>query len=42
MILWGELPGGLATLYFSLFSAALFLVGFALFVRFKSGFADQV
>jgi ABC-2 type transport system permease protein len=42
MILWGELPGGLATLYFSLFSAALFLVGFALFVRFKSGFADHV
>jgi ABC-2 type transport system permease protein len=41
-ILWGELPGGLATLYFSLFSAALFLVGFALFVRFKSGFADHV
>jgi ABC-2 type transport system permease protein len=42
MILWGELPGGLATLYFSLFSAALFVVGFALFVRFKSGFADHV
>ena len=42
LILWGELPGGLATLYFSLFSAALFLVGFALFVRFKSGFADHI
>ena len=42
MILWGELPGGLATLYFSLFSAALFLVGFALFVRVKPGFADQL
>jgi ABC-2 type transport system permease protein len=42
LILWGELPGGLATLYFSLFSVALFVVGFSLFVRFKSGFADHI
>ena len=42
MILWGELPGGLATLYFGLFSAALFVVGFALFVHLKPKFADQL
>ncbi|CAN5529517.1 ABC transporter permease [soil metagenome] len=42
MILEGTLPGGLATLYFSLFSVALFVVGFALFVRLKHGFADQL
>jgi ABC-type polysaccharide/polyol phosphate export permease len=42
MILEGTLPGGLATLYFSLFSVALFLAGFALFVRLKPGFADHL
>jgi ABC-2 type transport system permease protein len=42
MILEGTLPGGLATLYFSLFSLALFAVGFGLFVRLKHGFADQL
>jgi ABC-type polysaccharide/polyol phosphate export permease len=42
MILEGTLPGGLATLYFSLFSLALFFVGFALFVRTKTGFADHL
>jgi ABC-2 type transport system permease protein len=42
MILEGTLPGGLATLYFSLFSVALFLAGFALFVKAKSGFADHL
>ena len=42
LILEGTLPGGLASLYFSLFSVALFIVGFALFVRFKHGFADQL
>ena len=42
LILEGTLPGGLATLYFSLFSVALFIGGFALFVRFKHGFADQL
>jgi ABC-type polysaccharide/polyol phosphate export permease len=42
LILNGTLPGGLATLYFALFSAALFVVGFALFVRLKPRFADQL
>ena len=42
MILEGTLPGGLATLYFTLFSVALFLAGFALFVKVKPGFADQL
>jgi ABC-2 type transport system permease protein len=42
LILYGELPGGMATLYFSLFAAALFVVGFALFVRLKPWFADQL
>ena len=42
MILEGTLPGGLATLYFSLFSVALFLASFALFVKVKPGFADQL
>lgn len=42
MILEGTLPGGLATLYFTLFSVALFVVGFALFIRLKHGFADQL
>ena len=42
LILEGTLPGGLATLYFSLFSVVLFVFGFALFVRLKNGFADQL
>ena len=40
LILNGELPGELSTLYFTLFSVALFVVGFALFVRLKPKFAD--
>jgi ABC-2 type transport system permease protein len=40
LILLGELPGATATLYFTLFSAALFVAAFALFVRLKPGFAD--
>jgi ABC-2 type transport system permease protein len=40
LILLGELPGAQATLYFTLFSAALFVAAFALFVRLKPGFAD--
>jgi ABC-type polysaccharide/polyol phosphate export permease len=40
LILNGELPGEMATLYFTLFSVALFIVGFALFVRLKPRFAD--
>ena len=42
LILYGELPGLMSTVYFSLFAAALFVVGFAVFVRFKPGFADQL
>jgi ABC-2 type transport system permease protein len=42
LILEGTLPGGLSTLYFTLFSVALFVIGFALFVRMKPGFADQL
>jgi ABC-type polysaccharide/polyol phosphate export permease len=40
LILNSELPGGMATLYFTLFSVALFVAGFALFVRLKPQFAD--
>ena len=40
LILNGELPGKMATIYFTLFSVALFVVGFALFVRLKPRFAD--
>ena len=40
LILNGELPGEMATLYFTLFSVALFVAGFALFVRFKPRLAD--
>ena len=42
LILYGKLPGLMSTIYFSLFAAALFVVGFALFVRLKPGFADQL
>jgi ABC-type polysaccharide/polyol phosphate export permease len=42
VILWGKLPGTLATLYFALFSVALFIVGFALFVRLRPKFADHL
>ena len=42
LILDGELPGGLATIYFSLFATALFVVGLAVFNRVKHGFADQL
>ena len=41
-VLFGNPPGGLSTLYFTLFSVALFVVGFALFNRLKGGFADQL
>lgn len=41
-VLFGNLPGGLSTLYFTLFSLALFVAGFALFNRLKGGFADQL
>ena len=42
LILRGEIPGGLSTLYFTLFSVALFIVGFTLFVRVKPRFADML
>jgi ABC-type polysaccharide/polyol phosphate export permease len=42
LILWDKLPGALSTLYFALFSVALLVVGFALFVRFKPQFADHL
>ena len=42
LILWDKLPGALSTLYFALFSVALLVVGFALFVRFKPKFAEHL
>lgn len=42
LVLRGEIPGGLSTLYFTLFSVALFIVGFTLFVRVKLRFADML
>ena len=41
-VLFGNPPGALATLYFTLFSLALFVVGFALFNRLKRTFADKL
>ena len=41
-VLFGNLPGTLSTVYFTLFSVALFVVGFALFNRLKGGFADRL
>jgi ABC-type polysaccharide/polyol phosphate export permease len=41
-ILWGKVPGALSTFYFALFSVALFIVGFALFVRLRPRFADHL
>jgi ABC-2 type transport system permease protein len=40
LILDGELPGGMATLYFSLFTLVLVTVGLVLFNRVKHNFAD--
>jgi ABC-type polysaccharide/polyol phosphate export permease len=42
LILNGTLPGALSTLYFALFSVALFVFGFALFVRLRPRFADHL
>jgi len=42
LILDGTMPGALSTLYFTLFSVALFIVGFALFIRLKPRFADHL
>ena len=41
-VLFGNLPGTLSTVYFTLFSVALFIAGFALFNRLKGGFADRL
>ena len=41
-VLFGNLPGTLSTVYFTLFSVGLFIAGFALFNRLKGGFADQL
>ena len=40
LIITGELPGPMATIYFSLFALGLFIGGFALFVKVKPRFAD--
>ncbi len=40
LILEGDLPGGMAAIYFTLFSLALFAVGFVVFDRVKHRFAD--
>jgi ABC-type polysaccharide/polyol phosphate export permease len=42
LILAGTLPGALSTLYFALFSVALFVLGFALFVQLRPRFADHL
>ena len=42
LIINGELPGLIATFYFSLFSLVVFVLGFGLFVRVKSRFADVI
>ena len=41
-VLFGNPPGGLATLYFTLFSVALFVAGFAVFNRVKWNLADKL
>ena len=40
LILEGTLPSGTAAIYFSLFAAAVFVVGFAVFQRLKHNFGD--
>lgn len=42
LILAGTLPGALSTLYFALFSVAIFVLGFALFVQLRPRFADHL
>lgn len=42
LILHGQLPGMMSTVYFTLFSVALFIVAFVVFVRVKPKFADYV
>lgn len=42
LVFEGQLPGTLSTLYFTIFAATLFAVGFLLFNRVKRHFADLV
>ena len=42
LIIMGEIPGLTATFYFSLFSLAIFVLGFGLFARVKTRFADLI
>jgi ABC-type polysaccharide/polyol phosphate export permease len=42
LILYGELPGLMSSVYFSIFAGVLFVAAFALFVRLKPRFADQL
>lgn len=42
LILEGELPNAMATLWFSLFSVGLLVVGFTLFIRSKRQFPDLI
>jgi ABC-type polysaccharide/polyol phosphate export permease len=42
LILYGELPGLMSSVYFTLFAVAVFVVGFTVFVRLRPGFADQL
>lgn len=42
LILEGELPGAMATMWFALFSVGLLIVGFTLFIRSKRQFPDLI
>lgn len=42
LILAGTLPGAQSTIYFALFSVAIFVFGFALFVQLRPRFADHL
>ena len=42
VIIFGKVPGGMATLWFTLLAVGLFVVGMACFVRLKKNFADLV
>lgn len=42
IVLYGTLPGVQSTIYFALFSVALFIFGFALFVHLRPKFADHL
>jgi ABC-type polysaccharide/polyol phosphate export permease len=42
LVLEGEVPGGMATLWFGLFAGVLCVTGFVLFLRVKQRFADLI